>query len=283
VSEATLRVAVAQMTSIPDADANLASMKAAIARAAAEGARLVAFPENALFMGPEQARLAAAQPVDGAWIEQLREACATHAVAASVGSFAERTPDASRTANTSVFIASNGDLLGGYRKIHLFDVQVARDTVHRESDSVEAGPWSPTVVEWEGWRFGLSICYDLRFPELYRELSEQGAEVIMVPAAFTVRTGMAHWHTLLRARAIENLCYVVAAAQSGVHFGERETYGHSLVVSPWGEVIAESESGPGLFVRDLQKERVRAARAAIPALQHRRDPRASGLGSNQAK
>jgi nitrilase len=126
------------------------------------------------------------------------------------------------------------------------------------------------VVEFEGWRFGLSICYDLRFPELYRALSAAGAEVLFVPAAFTVRTGMAHWHLLLRARAVENLAYVVAPAQVGTHFGQRETYGHALVVAPWGEVVAESEGGAGLIFAELKRERVAAVRAQIPALEHRR-------------
>ena len=265
-----MRIAVAQQTSTPDTEANLAWMEERIAEAAAGGARLVAFPENAPFMGPEAARLAAPEMVDGPAMRRVAAAARAHGIGVVVGSFAEKGPDAGHTYNTSLFFDDSGQLLATYRKMHLFDVTVSSDTVYRESASVAAGEPAPVVVEFEDWRFGLSICYDLRFPELYRALSAAGEEVLFVPAAFTVRTGMAHWHLLLRARAVENLAYVVAPAQVGTHFGTRETYGHALVVAPWGEVIAEAEGGAGLIFAELRRERVSAVRAQIPALEHRR-------------
>lgn len=265
-----MRIAVAQQTSTPDTAANLDWMESRIAEAAAAGARLVAFPENAPFMGPEAARLAAPERVDGPSMQRIAAAARTHGIAVLVGSFAEAGPDAGRTYNTSLFFDDTGALLASYRKVHLFDVTVSADTVYRESATVAAGEPVPVVVDFDGWTFGLSICYDLRFPELYRALSAGGADVLFVPAAFTVRTGMAHWHLLLRARAVENLSYVVAPAQVGTHFGQRETYGHALVVAPWGEVIAEAEGGAGLVFAELKKERVAAVRAQIPALEHRR-------------
>ena len=266
----TLRIAVAQQTSTPDTAANLAWMEARIAEAAERGARLVAFPENAPFMGPEAARLAAPEAVDGPSMARIAGAAQRHGIAVLVGSFAERGPDPGRTYNTSLFFDDRGELLATYRKIHLFDVTVSSDTVYRESATVAAGDPAPVVVTFDGWRLGLSICYDLRFPELYRARSSGGAEVLFVPAAFTVRTGMAHWHLLLRARAVENLAYVVAPAQVGTHFAQRETYGHALVVAPWGEVVAEAEGGPGLIFAELRRERVAAVRSQIPALEHRR-------------
>jgi predicted amidohydrolase len=266
----SMRIAVAQQTSTPDTEANLRWMEAAIAEAAAGGARLIAFPENAPFMGPEADRLAAPEGVDGPSMGRIAAAARSQRIAVLVGSFAEKGPDAGRTYNTSLFFDDGGQLLATYRKIHLFDVTVSADTVYRESASVAAGEPVAVVVPFDGWKFGLSICYDLRFPELYRALSAAGAEVLFVPAAFTVRTGMAHWHLLLRARAVENLAYVVAPAQVGTHFGQRETYGHALVVAPWGEVVAEAEGGAGLIFAELKRERVAAVRAQIPALEHRR-------------
>ncbi|NQW63398.1 MAG: carbon-nitrogen hydrolase family protein [Deltaproteobacteria bacterium] len=266
----SLRIAVAQQTSTPDTEANLQWMEARIAEAAAGGARLVAFPENAPFMGPEAARLAAPERADGPSMRRIAEAARKQGIGVLVGSFAETGPDVGHTYNTSLLFDAGGSLIGSYRKMHLFDVTVSADTIYRESASVAAGEPEAVVVEFEGWRLGLSICYDLRFPELYRALSAAGAEVLFVPAAFTVRTGMAHWHLLLRARAVENLAYVVAPAQVGNHFGARETYGHALVVAPWGEVIAEAEGGAGLIFAELKRERVAAVRAQIPALEHRR-------------
>ena len=266
----SMRIAVAQQTSTPDTEANLQWMEARIAEAAAGGARLIAFPENAPFMGPEAARLAARERADGPSMRGIAEAARNNGIGVLVGSFAEAGPDAGHTYNTSLLFDAGGSLIGRYRKMHLFDVTVSADTIYRESASVAAGEPEAVVVEFEGWRLGLSICYDLRFPELYRALSAAGAEVLFVPSAFTVRTGMAHWHLLLRARAVENLAYVVAPAQVGTHFGQRETYGHALVVAPWGEVVAEAEGGVGLLFAELKRERVAAVRAQIPALEHRR-------------
>ncbi len=177
---------------------------------------------------------------------------------------------AQRCANRSYFITHNGKIAAHYDKIHMFDVQLATREVYKESKNFQAGD-KAVIIETEAYNLGLSICYDLRFPELFRDLALNGAEIISVPAAFTVPTGKAHWHTLLRARAIETGCFILAAAQNGSHEDGRETYGHSLIVNPWGEVIAEKESGTGFIMAELDLALVEDTRNKIPSLKHRRD------------
>ncbi|MFO7178426.1 MAG: carbon-nitrogen hydrolase family protein, partial [Pseudomonadota bacterium] len=173
-----------------------------------------------------------------------------------------------RPHNTSVVVTPDGAVAAAYRKIHLFDVDVGGER-YRESESTLPGN-AVVSVRVEGFEVGLSICYDVRFPELYRELAQRGAEVLTVPAAFTLNTGKEHWHVLLRARAIESQCYVLAAAQTGVHPGGRATYGHSLVVDPWGTVIAEASDGVGIATATLEREFLTTIRRRLPALAHRR-------------
>ncbi len=266
----TLRVALAQMSSTRDVSENLRWIGASVAAAAARGCDLIVLPENAPLLAPEADRLAQVEPLDGRQITSLRDEAHRHRIALVVGSFAESGPDPGRSFNTCVVIDADGEIAGVYRKIHLFDVSVAADTTFRESDTVAAGPPEPVCVDVLGWRLGLSICYDLRFPELYRRLVADGAEVLLVPAAFTLRTGAAHWHALLRARAIENLCWVLAPGQTGRHYGARESYGHSLAVSPWGDVRLDAGDAPGLHVVDIDRAEMELARARIPALAHRR-------------
>lgn len=266
-----LRVALAQMRSVPDVDANRAVMRDTVARAAAEGARLVAFPENAPFLGPVPGRVATAEPLHGRQIEAMQDAATRHGIWVLVGSFAEATETPGKTANTAVMIDPSGRIAATYRKMHLFDVAVAGDTVFAESASTCPGPAEAVVTEVEGWRVGLSICYDLRFPELYRTMAARGVDLICVPAAFTFRTGAAgHWEILLRARAIENLAWVVAPAQTGIHHPGRESWGHTMVVDPWGGRRGALGFEPGLLVCDLDRNEVRGARERIPALGHRR-------------
>ena len=265
-----MRIAVAQQTSTPDTEANLQWMEARIAEAATGGARLVAFPENAPFMGPEAARLAAPERADGPSMGRIAEAARAHGIGVLVGSFAEAGPDAAHTYNTSLLFDASGILVGSYRKMHLFDVTVSADTIYRESASVAAGEPTPVVVEFEGWRFGLSICYDLRFPELYRKLVDQGAIALAIPAAFTMTTGKDHWHVLLRARAIEAQSYVLAAAQTGKHSATRQSYGHALIVDPWGTVLAECGEGEGFAAAWVDTSVVERIRAGLPSLKHRR-------------
>lgn len=270
MSPGAVRVAVCQMRSGIDVAANLAQMCATIDAAAGAGAWLVAFPENAPLLGPAAVRLAGTEPLDGPQVRTIREAAARAGVHVLLGSFAEATDRASHSYNTSVLIDRRGVVVASYRKIHLFDVDVAADTRFRESDTVSAGPLVPTVASLDGWSIGLSICYDLRFPELYRALAAQGADLLCVPAAFTWRTGAAHWETLLRARAIENQAWVLAPAQHGQHEPGRETWGHAMVVSPWGDVVAQHPAGIGVVYADLTRAAIDDARRQIPALTHRR-------------
>ncbi|MCB9521210.1 MAG: carbon-nitrogen hydrolase family protein [Myxococcales bacterium] len=268
---ADLQVGVAQLRSGVDVLTNLDTIERLVAAAAGAGCRLVAFPENATQLAPEAIRLRDAEPLDGGQMARVCAVARAHNVWVLLGSFAEQGPDATHTYNTSVLVGPTGDIAAVYRKIHLFDVDVAPDTSMRESASVAAGPPEVVLATVDGWRVGLSICYDLRFPELYRALSAAGAEVLFVPAAFTFRTGAAHWHPLLRARAIENQCYVVAPAQVGAHYGNRESFGHALIVSPWGDIVAEVDGGGETWAQaKLSRRRVDEVRAAIPALRHRR-------------
>ncbi len=266
----TLRVAVVQMNSGTEVSTNLKQMSTWIEEAAGQGNELIAFPENAPLLAPEQVKLEKAESLDGPQISAIRECALRAGIGVLVGSFAEKSPIQGKGYNTSVLIDAQGELVATYRKMHLFDVEVAADTSFRESASVLAGPAETVVAELAGWQIGLSICYDLRFPELYRALSAAGAEVLMVPAAFTLRTGAAHWHTLLKARAIENFAYVVAPAQAGRHYGRRESYGHALAVGPWGDIIAAQEQESGWVAAVLRRDHLQSCRSRIPSLKHRR-------------
>jgi predicted amidohydrolase len=177
---------------------------------------------------------------------------------------------ATKTANRSFLFAPDGSVAARYNKIHLFDVQLASGETYRESNTVAGGD-TAVVADTDMGRIGLSICYDLRFPQLYRKLAQKGAFLFAVPSAFTVPTGSAHWHVLLRARAIENGAFVIAPAQGGEHANGRKTYGHSLIVSPWGEVLAEAGTEPGVIIADIDPALAADARAKVPNLQHDRD------------
>lgn len=264
-----IRIALAQMNSTGDEDANLDVIAHYTHEAKRAGCDVVIFPEHAPQMRPGKEHVEDCQPEDGTQMNFCAEIAAANQIGMLVGSFAELTDHPYRYGNTSVFFDRKGKRLATYRKAHLFDVQVGTD-VFRESDHVLAGDAKPVVVDFEGWKFGLSICYDLRFPEFYRALVDEGAEILCVPAAFTFRTGAAHWEVLLRARAIENTAWVVAPAQTGVNYGQRECWGHSMAVSPWGEVVAQRGFEPGLVIVDVDRERLDAARAAVPCLANRR-------------
>lgn len=265
-----MKVALGQLCSGEQIAENLDAITALARASKLDGADLLALPENAPQLAPDHVRLADVESLDGHQISTLRQCARELGIALALGSFSERGPDPQHSFNTSVFIDGAGEIAAVYRKIHLFDVAVAADTSFRESDTVAAGPAIPVVVELGGWRLGLSICYDLRFPELYRGLADQGADVLLVPAAFTFRTGASHWETLLRARAIENQCYVIAAGQVGRHYGSRESWGHSMVVDPWGDVIALDGGGPGRVLASLDRARLESVRAAMPCGSHRR-------------
>jgi len=271
-----LTVAAVQLSSQAEVAGNLAVVERVTRDAVARGARVVVLPENFAFMGDEAVRAThaealgdAAAPIQSALARLARE----HRVHLVAGGMPERSSDARRPFNTALCYGPNGELVASYRKIHLFDVELADGTSYRESLGNTAGD-SPVVLDAAGFRLGLSICYDLRFPELYRELTQKGAEVLLVPAAFTLHTGKDHWHVLLRARAIEAQSYVVAAAQWGKHPLGRVTYGHALVADPWGTVLGEAPDGIGFALADLDGTRLAEIRASLPSLQHQRLTRA---------
>jgi deaminated glutathione amidase len=267
-----LRVGAVQMCSTDDLPSNLAVVRSLTARAAADGAKLVVLPECFSFLGRREGdKLPIAETLDGTGpvLTTLRELATKHGIHIVGGGTPEVVPgDVARTYNTAVVISPAGDLLARYRKIHLFDVDIPNGAVLKESDATAPGS-DLVVVDIDGAKVGVSICYDLRFPELYRRLvKDRGADVLLVPAAFTAHTGAAHWHLLLRARAVENQAWVVAAAQHGKHNEKRESYGHSLVVDPWGTIVAEQPTGDGVILSNLDGETVAKRRTQMPCLGH---------------
>jgi len=263
-----LRVALVQLDAGGDVETNVAMAVGLAEEAAAGGARLVALPEYLQYRGPDNGYRASARPIPGPWTEPFAALAARHDAWILVGSLAESSPDPARPFNTSVLIAPSGSIAATYRKIHLFDVIVVDGPVDRESDRVSPGDRA-VVADVDGISVGLSICYDLRFPELYRALALAGAEVLTVPANFTERTGRDHWEVLLRARAIENGAYVLAPSQIGGPPGQ-PAFGRSMIVDPWGTVVAQAPDGVGIVVADLDLARVRSIRRQIPVLANRR-------------
>jgi predicted amidohydrolase len=263
--------AAVQLNCTSDEARNFAQAKELIGRAARYGAELVATPENTNFLGPHGDKVKKAEPVGGPTIGRFADLARQHRMHVLVGSFNEKSDEPDRCYNTSVLLGPDGDVLGTYRKIHLFDVDVSPEVRFLESTTCKPGT-DPVVVETKLGRIGLTICYDLRFGELYRKLVEMGAEVIAIPSAFTDTTGKAHWHTLVRARAIETQAWVIAPGQHGKHDdqGLRDSYGHSLIVDPWGCAVAEAADGPNLAIAEIDLERVRRIRTAIPMASHRR-------------
>jgi predicted amidohydrolase len=275
----TLRVACAQMNSRADVAANVETAVRLVEEAADAGAQLVALPETWTFKGRSKDVAAAAQAPDGPANAAVARAARRRGLWLLAGSLYEPSPEAGRCWNTSALFAPDGTLRAVYRKIHLFDA-VSDRSVYRESTHLVPGSELVTA-ELDvpgGGRMGagMTICYDLRFPELYRALALKGARILFVPSAFTAFTGTAHWHVLLRARAVENGCFVVAPDQVGEHLPGRSCYGHSLVVDPWGEVLAERPEGVGICVADLDLARSDEVRAQLPSLEHRR-PEVYGL------
>ncbi len=266
--------AVLQMTSVASVEANLAMACSLLERARDAGAALAVLPENFAIMGrKEQDKLAAAEVLGEGPIQARLSRTARELGLWIVGGTIpiKIDQDPGRVAAASLVFDSGGRVVARYDKIHLFDVEIPeRDERYRESATIAPGAGT-TIVATPVGRVGLSVCYDVRFPELYRGLQAQGAEVFTVPSAFTAPTGRAHWELLLRARAVENLCYVLAAAQGGVHENGRETYGDSLIVDPWGHVLARvAEPGPGLAVADIDLTQQGELRTRFPALNHRR-------------
>jgi predicted amidohydrolase len=263
--------AVLQLQSTSDEAENFAQAQALTARAAAAGARLVVTPENTNYLGPHEEKVRRAEPLDGGTVDRFAALARRHSIHFLLGSYNERAPDERRCFNTSVLFAPDGAIVAVYRKIHLFDVDVPGGVRFAESQTVCPGE-EIVLAETPLAKLGMTICYDLRFGELYRALRRRGAEVIAVPSAFTLTTGRDHWEPLLRARAIETQSYVLAAAQWGRHddAGLKESYGHAMIVDPWGLVVAMAADGPGLALAEIDLERVAAVRRAIPVEEHRR-------------
>jgi predicted amidohydrolase len=264
--------AVCQMTSTSDEAGNLRQAEELIRAATARGARLVATPENTSYLGPHAEKVRRAEPLDGATCELFASLARELGIHLLLGSFNERVDDPARCANCSVLFAPDGARLATYRKIHLFDVDVPDGVSFRESATVAPGR-EVVVAETPLGRLGLSICYDLRFGELYRALVARGAELIAIPSAFTATTGRAHWEPLVRARAIETQCWILAPGQVGQHDddGLKASWGESMIVDPWGKVVARVESGIGIAVAEIDLARVSDVRRAIPVAEHRKD------------
>ncbi len=264
--------AVVQMTSGTDLEPNLEQAALWVGRAADAGAELVALPEMfaAIREEGESGPNPAAQELDGPVVRRLRDLAKSHGIVLAGGSFPEKIPGDSRVYNASLLIDAQGEIRAHYRKIHLFDVDLP-GSVLRESRGVAPGS-EIVVAQTEHATLGLSVCYDLRFPELYRALAERGANLLLVPSAFTVPTGRDHWQVLLRARAIENQAFVVAAAQYGEHNSTRRSFGRSMIVDPWGTVLATVPDGTGFALAELDFERLERLRDQLPALKNRRLP-----------
>ena len=265
-----LLVGVGQLNSTPDIEQNFVEIERITARAAARGCDLIMFPECAPQMRPDRTRVNAAETLQGAQVRACQALCKKHEMGMLLGSFAQKSDSPERFYNTSVFMDRQGAILAHYQKIHLFEAWAGDKRTHHEAAHVVPGPAKPTVVAFEGWKFGLSVCYDLRFPEMYRLLVDAGAEVLCVPSAFTYETGAAHWETLLRARAIENTVYAIAPAQTQENYSGRRTWGHSMAVSPWGEIIGQMGHETGLFVVELDKARLHDAAQRNPSVANRR-------------
>ncbi len=262
--------AAVQLSSTSDTRANLEQAEALVRRAAGYGARLVATPENTNFLGSHEDKVVRAETLAGPTCSLFSSLALDLGIYLLLGSFNEKSEDPARCRNTSVLFGPDGRRVAVYRKIHLFDIDMSDEVRFRESDTVAPGR-EVVVAETGLGRIGLTICYDLRFGELYRALRARGAEILAVPAAFTLTTGRDHWEPLLRARAIETQCHVIAPAQHGRHDdgGLRESFGRALIADPWGTVLATAPDGPGLALAEIDPARLRGVRGAMPVQAHR--------------
>jgi predicted amidohydrolase len=263
----TWKVAAIQLNSTTDVERNVERALARIREAARAGARLIALPENFAYLRAEGSRVDYRQTLDGPLVERFRAEARRLRRYLLLGSIPEGGARARRIHNTSVLIGPRGTVLASYRKMHLFDIDVKGGAVLQESLTVAPGR-SPTVAATPLGKLGLSICYDLRFPELYRRMALEGAQVLFVPAAFTAFTGPHHWLPLLRARAIENQCWVVAPAQVGRHSADRRSHGETAIVDPWGKVVARRLRGEGVVAATVDLRALARIRRGLPCLDH---------------
>ncbi|MBG50807.1 MAG: carbon-nitrogen hydrolase family protein [Alphaproteobacteria bacterium] len=268
---ATFKAALVQLRTGKSVDANIEAASRLIRQAAAQGASFVATPETTSLMelGAERLFANIVREEDDRALLAFRHLAAELGLYLLIGSLAVLAGEG-KAANRSFLIGPDGRILARYDKIHMFDVDLGNGEAYRESKNYQAGEVA-VLADLPFGRLGLSICYDLRFPHLYRALAHGGADFLTVPSAFTQQTGAAHWHVLLRARAIETGCFVLAPAQGGTHENGRETFGHSMIIAPWGEVLAEAGTDPCVILADIDVARVREARSRVPSLSHDRD------------
>ena len=261
--------AAVQMLASDDKAANLKEAEHWIRQAATRGARVIALPEVFIWRGTKKREQESAEPIPGPTSTAMAGLARELGIYLLAGSILEEIPGSAKAYNTSLLIDPNGKLIARYRKIHLFDVDLANGVSLRESDTRVHGG-DVIVAQTELGKMALSVCYDLRFPELYRGHADESAQIVFVPAAFTAFTGEAHWETLLRARAIENQVYVIAADQFGKSAASFECHGHSMIIDPWGKILAELADGPGVISAEIDLEYVAKVRGELPSLKHRR-------------
>ena len=264
-------VAALQITSTSNVQANFTEAEEQIELAVRRGAEIIGLPENFAFLGDDDEKLQLASELSTKCNNFLRKMSQKYQVYLLGGGHPVPAGDDSHTLNRSVLFGKDGQVLGKYDKIHLFDVDLPDGNLYKESSTILSGSEKPPVIDVPGLcKIGLSICYDVRFPELYRHLSLNGAELLMIPAAFTAFTGKDHWQILLQARAIENTAYVVAPAQTGIHYGRRQSHGHAMVIDPWGTVLSDAGKTQGAAIAPADKSRVKKIREQMPSLRHRK-------------
>jgi predicted amidohydrolase len=263
-----LRVACVQLNASASKIENVERMEALVSRAAATGADVVVLPEKWNGIGPADYLREVAEPLEGGeTVEAMATWAQRHEITLVGGSIAECRDGREKLSNTCVVFDPDGEIAAVYRKIHMFDVDVGGN-VYRESESEEPGD-TPATCDAEGWKLGLTLCYDVRFPELYRILALEGAELVTIPAAFTLYTGKDHWELLVRARAVENQCYVAAANQWGTHADGKAAYGRSMIVDPWGVVLAQAADEDGVVVAEIDRAHMERVRRSLPSLANR--------------
>jgi predicted amidohydrolase len=262
--------AAIQMTSVPNLQKNLTQAEELIDLAVRQGAELVGLPENFAFMGEERDKLTEAGAIAEETAAFLKKMGQRYQITILGGGFPVPVEGTTKVYNTALLVDCNGQELACYRKVHLFDVNVPDGNTYQESSTVMAGKELPPLYfSPELGNIGISICYDVRFPELYRHLSKQGADVVFIPAAFTAFTGKDHWQVLLQARAIENTYYVIAPAQTGTNYARRQTHGHAMIIDPWGVILADAGDTPGVAIAEIKPIRLEQVRRQMPSLQHR--------------
>jgi len=262
-----MKIAAIQINSGDNKEKNIAKAKEFIDEAAKEGAGVIALPEMFNFLGPDREKLSQAETIPGPTIQCMMDKAAEHKTYLLCGSILEKSEDSKRAFNTSVFLNPQGAIIAKYRKIHLFDIKIEGESLYRESATIKPGTGVVTANT-DFAKLGLSICYDLRFPELYRKLATRGAQIIFIPAAFTLQTGKDHWEPLIRARAIENQVYIIAPAQTGSHPPGEKCYGKSMIVDPWGIVLAKASDKEMVIYSEIDLLYQNKVRKELPSLSH---------------